>query len=152
MSAPVSDDAAEALASELSQDLMSPYCPGRTIASCPSPNARKLEAFMLAEAKAGKGRAEIEGELVKRFPDIQGYVGRPELLWGTALGAILAIVALAWAARRWVARGRVGAPAAVAGSMGAAAAAEVGLRGQAGSASKRELDALEDALDEVDEF
>jgi hypothetical protein len=45
---------AEALATELSHDLMSPYCPGRTIATCPSPQARKLEALILEQAQAGK--------------------------------------------------------------------------------------------------
>ena len=33
----------ELILQELSNELMSPYCPGRTIAACPSPNARKLE-------------------------------------------------------------------------------------------------------------
>ena len=148
--APASREAAEALATELSHDLMSPYCPGRTIATCPSPQARKLEDFMLAEAEAGKSRAEIEAELVKRFPDIQGYVGRPELLWGTALGAILAIAAIVLVARRWVARGRAAATAGAAAVMSVDVAATPA--GAARPASQREIDALEDALDTVDEF
>jgi cytochrome c-type biogenesis protein CcmH/NrfF len=145
-SAPVSQEAAEALTTELSHDLMSPYCPGRTISSCTSPQARKLEQYILNEAQAGKSRAEIEGELVKRFPDIQGYLGRPELLWGTALGAVLAMAALAWAARRWLDRGRRASAAGVAG----AAVTEGSAAPRA--ASPRELAALEDALDRVDEF
>jgi len=145
-SAPVSQDAAEALATELSHDLMSPYCPGRTISSCTSPQARKLEQYILSEAQSGKDRAEIEGELVKRYPDIQGYLGRPELLWGTALGAILAMAALAWAARRWLARGRRASAAGVAAGVDGAVSAAPR------AASPRELAALEDALDQVDEF
>lgn len=145
-SAPVSQEAAEALTTELSHDLMSPYCPGRTISSCTSPQARKLEQYILSEAQAGKSRAEIEGELVKRFPDIQGYLGRPELLWGTALGAVLAMAALTWAARRWLDRGRRASAAGVAG------AAVTGGSAAPRAASPRELAALEDALDQVDEF
>lgn len=150
-------EAAEELTIELSHDLMSPYCPGRTIATCPSPQARKLEREIQAKAEAGMTRKEIEAELVARFPDIQGYVGRPELIWGTALGAVLAIAALAWAARRWVLRGRagqggsrVGAPAGsdVSGAAAGAAATLGGVQ----AASQREIDALEDALDEVDDF
>ena len=129
---------------ELSHALMSPYCPGRTIATCPSPQARKLENEMLVKAEAGMDREQIESELVARFPDIQGYIGGPELLWGSALLAAVAIVAIAWAARRWIRQGQakmerqgIGDP------LGPARARE---------ASLSEIDALEDALDEVDDF
>ncbi len=135
---------AQELVLELSHDLMSPYCPGRTIATCPSPQARKLENEMLVKAEAGMDREQIESELVARFPDIQGYVGRPELLWGSALLAVVAIVSIAWAARRWIRQGQakmenqgIGDP------LGPASARE---------ASLSEIDALEDALDEVDDF
>lgn len=96
--------AAEAteLATQLSHDLMSPYCPGRTIATCPSPQARKLENNILDQALAGKTRVEIETQLAARFPDIRGYIGRPEIIYGTALVALLAIIGLVLAARRWV--------------------------------------------------
>ncbi|MEZ4381634.1 MAG: cytochrome c-type biogenesis protein CcmH [Nannocystaceae bacterium] len=139
---------AEELVIELSHDLMSPYCPGRTIATCPSPQARKLENEMLVKAEAGMSREEIESELVARFPDIQGYVGRPEILWGTAVAAILAIAALALAARRWIRQGRD------AGLPSAPGSAPTGASGPASAinASQREIDALEDALDDVDDF
>lgn len=171
---------AEDLVTELSNDLMSPYCPGRTIASCPSPQARKLEAHILEQAKGGKTRPEIEAELVARFPDIRGYVGRPEILYGTALVALIAILGLVFAARRWVGRSRLatagglaapaGVLAAPAGDVAAVggparavpAAATAGLAGSsalsagtAGAAkdpSRREIDALDDALDRIDEF
>jgi cytochrome c-type biogenesis protein CcmH/NrfF len=138
---------------ELSHDLMSPYCPGRTIASCPSPQARKLEAHILEQAESGKSREQIETSLVARFPDIRGYVGRPEILYGTALFALLAIIGLSLAARRWVRRTAAasgaaavaGGPAGVAGGAGATSAGGAG-------ASRRENDALDDALDRIDEF
>ena len=154
---------AEALATELSHDLMSPYCPGRTIATCPSPQARKLEGLILEQAQAGKSRAEIETALAERFPDIRGYVGRPEIIYGTAVVALIAIVGLVLAGRRWVRHGRQPTTAVAV----AVAGVEVGAVGSpaskvptepvvvssaAAEASRREVDALDDALDRIDEF
>ncbi len=165
---PAGDPAqAEALATELSHDLMSPYCPGRTIATCPSPQARKLEHHILEQAQQGKSRVEIETALAERFPDIRGYVGRPEIIYGTALLALIAIVGLVLVGRRWVrqTRARAVGAAGLAGAAAAggglstdlppvspgvhpgAAAAAVG-----GKPSAREVDALDDALDRIDEF
>ncbi len=135
---------AQEIVSDLSHDLMSPYCPGRTIATCPSPQARKLENEMLVKAEAGMTREEIETELVGRFPDIQGYIGRPELLWGTALIALLAILTIAWVARSWIRRGQA--------AILPQNLAETPLAGAQRAASLREIDALEDALDDVDDF
>jgi cytochrome c-type biogenesis protein CcmH/NrfF len=135
----------------LSNDLMSPYCPGRTIASCPSPQARKLEDHIRAEAEAGKSREEIEAALVARFgEDIRGYEAQPLLLYGSALVGLLALVALVIAGRRWArkpAAAGVGAAAVGVGAAGVAAAAAPNL-----PPSQAELDRLEDALDEVDEL
>ncbi len=125
----------------LSNDLMSPYCPGRTIAACPSPQARQLEDHILGEAKAGKSRQEIEQSLVARFGDeIVGYAPQPVLLYGSALVGLLALVALMVVGRRWSQRGRSPAGATVAGSS------------TGHTPTRAELDRLEDALDEVDEF
>ena len=144
-----SEAEAEAVMQALSHDLMSPYCPGRTLATCPSPQARKLEAQIFEQARAGMSREQIETSLVARFPDIRGYVGRPELVWGTAVGAVIALLLLFVAARRWVRGAR---PAAAAASPDAAAIARPGAPASAGGPSQREIDALDDALDRVDEF
>lgn len=164
---PSADARAEDLAIQLSNDLMSPYCPGRTIATCPSPQARKLENNILEQARAGKTRVEIESELAARFPDIRGYVGRPEIIYGTAVVALLAIVGLVLAARRWVGHSRAAATAGAmatagsAASTAAAAATSVATAGSrsadgspagTGTPSRREIDALDDALDRIDEF
>jgi len=165
---------AEALATELSHDLMSPYCPGRTIATCPSPQARKLEAAILEQALEGRSRSEIEAGLAARFPDIRGYVGRPEIIYGTAVVALLAILGLILAARRWVGRSRASTPAAAglsAAAAGSPAAAVAPLAAMASASaspsaslsappaaggqerpSRREIDALDDELDRIDEF
>ncbi|MBK7826753.1 cytochrome c-type biogenesis protein CcmH [Nannocystis sp.] len=149
---------AEALATELSHDLMSPYCPGRTIATCPSPQARKLESHILEQAQQGKSRVEIEAALAERFPDIRGYIGRPEIIYGTALLALIAIVGLVLVGRRWVrqtrARAAVGSVGAVVGASGALSTdlPAPGGPGAAGKPSRSEVDALDDALDRIDEF
>jgi cytochrome c-type biogenesis protein CcmH/NrfF len=127
----------------LSNDLMSPYCPGRTIASCPSPQARQLEDHILEQAQAGKSREEIEAALVQRFgEDIVGYEAQPVLLYGSALVGLLALAAVVVMGRRWARK-----PAAV--GLGAAAVATAGA---SAAPSQAELDRLEDALDEVDEI
>ncbi len=137
------DRKAEKLLSELSGDLMSPFCPGRTIAACPSSQARKLEERILAEAKSGKSRDEIEQSLVDDYgKDIIGYRPPPSLLITTVAGGTLALSLLIIMGRRWVQRTKpevapVGAP---------------GTGGRSGGPSVAELDALEDALDDEDGF
>lgn len=130
----------ERVLAELSNELMSPYCPGRTIASCPSGQARKLEDQILAEAQAGKTREEIEQSLVERFgPQIIGYAPQPVVLYGAAAAGFAGLLALAWVGRRW----RRGARA---------KAAPVATPAATPTLSARDRDRLDDALDEVDEF
>jgi cytochrome c-type biogenesis protein CcmH/NrfF len=140
------DAEAEQILQELSNDLMSPYCPGRTIASCPSKNARLLEEHILAEAKSGKTREEIEEQLVTKFgTDIVGYKPPPLVLYGTVAGGALALGLLLLAGRRWVRKTRTAIAGGAAGATAAAAA-------KAAEPSRAELDALDDALDDEEGF
>ena len=147
-----SPDQAERILQDLSHDLMSPYCPGRTIASCPSKAARKLEDDILAQAKAGKSREDIEGAMVERFgPDIIGYKPPPLVLYGTIVGGALALGLLLAAGRRWVRQARgvpAGGPADAVKDVAKGAAAGP----SADRPTRAELDALEDALDDEDAF
>ena len=130
----------EQIQQQLSHELMSPFCPGRTIASCPSSQARRLEDEILAAAKAGRTRDEIEQTLVARYgPDIVGYRGDPWVLWGPFVAGLAALLLLAWAARRWL---RGGAPSAEGGSP------------EADPPPLDEADRrrVEDALDDLDAF
>ena len=129
----------ERVLADLSNELMSPYCPGRTISSCPSGQARKLEDDILAQAQAGKTRQEIEQTLVERFgPQIIGYAPQPVVLYGAAVAGFAGLLLLAWAGKRWRRR-----------SVGMAA---IGAAPVVGGLSARDRGRLDDALDEVDEF
>jgi cytochrome c-type biogenesis protein CcmH len=50
-------------------DVMSPFCPGRSLADCPSPQAETLRMWIVEQEAGGRGRAEVESELVERFGD-----------------------------------------------------------------------------------
>lgn len=144
---PKADREAEQVLSDLSNDLMSPFCPGRTIAACPSGQARKLEERILAEAKSGKSRDEIEQALVADYgTGVIGYRPPPSLIATVVIGGVLALSVLIMLGRRWV-RGTPATAAGPAGDAGKAAAAA-----GASGPSVAELDALEDALDDEDGF
>ncbi|MBV1861143.1 MAG: cytochrome c-type biogenesis protein CcmH [Nannocystaceae bacterium] len=136
------DREAEQLLSTLSADLMSPFCPGRTIASCPSSQARKLEERILAEAKSGKTRDQIEQSLVADYgSDIIGYKPPPSLMITTVVGGTLALSLILVLGRRWVRRAKPeGVATAGSGSS------------PTGGPSLAEMDALEDALDDEEAF
>jgi cytochrome c-type biogenesis protein CcmH/NrfF len=59
----------EQWAYDLAHDLMSPYCPGRALAECPSPQADQLRLWILDQARAGATREEVEAELAANFGD-----------------------------------------------------------------------------------
>ena len=60
----------EGWAYELSGELMSPFCPGRTLSECPSPQADSLRMWMIVQEAAGRSRAEVEAELYERYGDV----------------------------------------------------------------------------------
>lgn len=95
---------------DLAGDLMSPYCPGRTLASCPSPQAAELVQWMVLQEAGGASREEIVEMLIERFGE--EILGAPPAkgitLWAYVLpvlgfvgGGGLVVVAL----RRLVAKG-----------------------------------------------
>ncbi len=55
---------------KLSHDLMSPYCPGRTLAACSSPQAAELREWIVDQEKEGRGEAEVREELYAEFGEI----------------------------------------------------------------------------------
>lgn len=58
---------AEGWGYDLADDLMSPYCPGRALSECPSPNAEELRVWILDQDQAGRSRADVEEQLYGQF-------------------------------------------------------------------------------------
>jgi cytochrome c-type biogenesis protein CcmH/NrfF len=78
----------------LSNEVMSPYCPGRSLSDCPSPQAAELREWIVEQENAGVSRSEVEQELYRVFGDQLRQAPRAE---GMGLVAYL-IPALAFAA------------------------------------------------------
>jgi cytochrome c-type biogenesis protein CcmH/NrfF len=51
-------------------EIMSPFCPGRTLAACPSPQAESLREWILEQEQAGRGEEDVHRELYERFGDV----------------------------------------------------------------------------------
>jgi len=88
-------------AHELARELMSPFCPGRTLAECSSPDAGAVREEIRDELRAGEPPAEIRKKIEARFGD--RVVGMPHraLDWALPILVIAAgAVALAFALLR----------------------------------------------------
>jgi cytochrome c-type biogenesis protein CcmH/NrfF len=68
----------EGWAYELSHEIMSPFCPGRSLADCPSPQAESLRAWILIQEATGRSRADVETELLERYGDVIRSAPRAE--------------------------------------------------------------------------
>lgn len=55
---------------DLANELMSPYCPGRTLNDCPSTQASELKSWILAQEVAGRSQTEVETDLYARYGDV----------------------------------------------------------------------------------
>lgn len=105
LAAPASQGA-ESWGYGLAHELLSPFCPGRTLASCPSDKADELRVWILMQEAAGASREEVEAELVARYGE--GVLPAPPPRDATALAGyavpILTLVAGAplvfWLLRR----------------------------------------------------
>ena len=62
--------APEGWAYKLPHDLMSPFCPGRTIADCSSPQAESLRVWLIVQEASGRSREDVEAELFERYGDV----------------------------------------------------------------------------------
>jgi len=134
----------ESVARELAKDLPSPYCPGRTISSCPSGQARQLEQKILQLAESGRSRDEIEAILVDRFgAEIMGTPMRTELVIGVSLAGLLLLCFLVQRAWRWR-HGRNFGEVQSSSHEGTSATDQ--------APNEHELEQLEDALEDIREF
>jgi cytochrome c-type biogenesis protein CcmH/NrfF len=96
---------------QLSAELMSPFCPGLTLAACPSPNAQTVRAEIAERFRQGESREAIVADLIARYgegvqasPSASG-VGLIAWLLPAAAGVITLAVLIA--AVRSVRRRRV---------------------------------------------
>lgn len=62
--------APEGWAYEVAAELMSPFCPGRTLADCPSQAAKSLVMWIVVQEATGRTRADVEGELFERYGNV----------------------------------------------------------------------------------
>lgn len=58
---------AEGWGYDLGDELMSPFCPGRTLSSCPSQQASELVQWIVTQEAAGTTREEILEILIERY-------------------------------------------------------------------------------------
>lgn len=101
-------------------DLMSPYCPGRSLNDCPSPQAAELRQWIANQEVAGRDRSDVEAELYRIYGDVLRSAPRAEG-WGLAayvipvltfvVGGVLVTVFL----KRHSSRAAVDGPPATAG-------------------------------------
>ena len=92
-------------AHSLADELMSPFCPGRTLSDCPSPNATAVREEIRAWVHQGQSDEQIRATLRARFGD--ALAGEPESPWARAGPlAVIALIAVLFALgiRRVVAR------------------------------------------------
>ena len=90
-------------ASKLFNKVMSPFCPGRTIANCPSPQAAQLQVAIKDKLSNGESPEAIEEELYATFGDELRAIPRARgfnlLAWGIpGLFFVLGLVILS----RWL--------------------------------------------------
>ena len=54
----------------LSREMMSPFCPGRSLSDCPSTEAESLRMWILVQEAGGRERSDVEAELLDRYGDV----------------------------------------------------------------------------------
>jgi cytochrome c-type biogenesis protein CcmH/NrfF len=87
-------DEPEGWAYEVANELMSPFCPGRTLADCPSSYAESLRMWIIVQEAAGRSRADVENELFERYGDIMRPAPRAQGLGLAAYVVPSAIILL----------------------------------------------------------
>ena len=92
-SAPTQAQSDEGFAYDLARDVMSPFCPGRTLAACPSPQAAELIQWIALQEQAGASREEVEGILYERYGNVMRSAPKAEG-WGLAAYVVPLIAAL----------------------------------------------------------
>ena len=87
--------AEEATAAAIARQTMSPFCPGRTLADCPSEYATEWRRDIRHMLAAGRSPAEIQDELERRAGgNLSGIPARDTSYWVPAGFAVLGVAVL----------------------------------------------------------
>lgn len=89
-----SQEAMERRAQDIIRTTMSPFCPGRTLDSCPSPKAGDWRDDVRRWVAEGVSTTEIRDRLSERVPEVD-LTGAPSTALDAVLPVVLTIVALA---------------------------------------------------------
>ena len=107
----VTDEEAARRTRQMSDELKSPYCPGKSLLTCTSGQAYDLRNEIKAMMVAGKTNAEIIDTLELRFGD---EITNPPQPWYTFfvpfLPWVVGILLVGWVLRRWLKRGETETP------------------------------------------
>jgi cytochrome c-type biogenesis protein CcmH len=86
-------------ATNLYQQVFSPFCPGRSLNDCPSSKAAELKDQMRADLEAGKAPEIILNEVFQRFGDqyraVPQFAGVGMFVWLAPIGFVVLGLALA---------------------------------------------------------
>ncbi len=117
--AAVPASAGSSWAYDLAGELMSPFCPGRTVASCPSPQATEMIQWIAMQEAAGVTREEVIAILVERHGE--EILGAPPAKGITLWAYVFPVLGFAvFGAIAFRVLRRIVAPAAPASSVSAA--------------------------------
>ncbi len=141
--AAVPASAGSSWAYDLAGELMSPFCPGRTVASCPSPQATEMIQWIAMQEAAGVTREEVIAILVERHGE--EILGAPPAKGITLWAYVFPVLGFAvFGAIAFRVLRRIVAPAAPASSA-SAAPSEGGARPAGRSSDSDELARIIDA-------
>ncbi len=101
----LTEDQIDQKAADISAEVMSPFCPGRTLSSCPSPNATAWREEIRTWLRQGDTPQEIQKRLEKRVgKDLSGGPSG-SMSWGLPVGiGVGSVIFLALAASRLLRR------------------------------------------------
>ena len=81
---------AESTANEIYYQILSPFCPGRSLADCPSTKANELKVEILTELKSGKSKSEVLDIVFQKYGD--EFNSKPPLSGFAAFAWIIPII------------------------------------------------------------
>ena len=94
---------------QLAHELMSPFCPGRTLAACTSDQAAALRQEILIKEASGMTRADVIAELEREWGDAIHSAPDPEG-WGLAAWLLPGAVLILGAGLVWIVLQRMVGP------------------------------------------